>query len=65
VSLLSRSLNCSTSSALSVVGLLASKIEFRTFAHPRARMLAVVEERGLRRAYAHHPLVWQIAGFER
>jgi hypothetical protein len=39
--------------------------EFRTFAHPPARMLAVVEERGLRRAYAHHPLVWQIAGFAR
>jgi magnesium-protoporphyrin O-methyltransferase len=41
------------------------RMEFRTFAHPPARMLAVVEERGLRRAYAHHPLVWQIAGFER
>jgi 2-polyprenyl-3-methyl-5-hydroxy-6-metoxy-1,4-benzoquinol methylase len=40
-------------------------MEFRTFAHPPARMLAVVEERGLRRAYSHHPLVWQIAGFER
>ena len=39
--------------------------EFRTFAHPPARMLAAVEERGLRRTYAHHPLVWQIAGFER
>jgi 2-polyprenyl-3-methyl-5-hydroxy-6-metoxy-1,4-benzoquinol methylase len=41
------------------------RTEFRTFAHPPARMLAVVEERGLRRTYAHHPLVWQIAGFER
>lgn len=41
------------------------RIEFRTFAHPPARMLAVLEDRGLRRAYAHHPLVWQIAGFER
>ena len=39
--------------------------EFRTFVHPPARMLAVLEERGLRRTYAHHPLVWQIAGFER
>jgi 16S rRNA G966 N2-methylase RsmD len=39
--------------------------EFRTFAHPPARMLAVLEERGLRQAYAHHPVVWQIAGFER
>jgi 2-polyprenyl-3-methyl-5-hydroxy-6-metoxy-1,4-benzoquinol methylase len=41
------------------------RMEFRTFAHPPARMLAVVEERGLHRAYAQHPLVWQIAGFER
>jgi magnesium-protoporphyrin O-methyltransferase len=39
--------------------------EFRTFAHPPARMLEVVESRGLRQAYAHRPLVWQIAGFER
>jgi 2-polyprenyl-3-methyl-5-hydroxy-6-metoxy-1,4-benzoquinol methylase len=41
------------------------RIEFRTFAHPPARMLAVLEERGLRRTYADHPLIWQIAGFER
>ena len=41
------------------------RIEFRAFAHPPTRMLAVLEDRGLRRAYAHHPLVWQIAGFER
>lgn len=39
--------------------------EFRTFAHPPARMLAVVEERGLLHAYGHHPLVWQLDGFER
>lgn len=39
--------------------------EFRTFAHPPARMLGVVEERGLLLAYTHRPLVWQIAGFER
>jgi 2-polyprenyl-3-methyl-5-hydroxy-6-metoxy-1,4-benzoquinol methylase len=39
--------------------------EFRTFAHPPARMLGVVEERGLRLAYTHRPVVWQIAGFER
>jgi 2-polyprenyl-3-methyl-5-hydroxy-6-metoxy-1,4-benzoquinol methylase len=41
------------------------RMEFRTFAHPPAHMLAAVQERGLHRAYAHHPLVWQIAGFER
>ena len=39
--------------------------EFRTFAHPPEQMLAVVEQHGLRRTYAHHPLVWQIAGLER
>jgi 16S rRNA G966 N2-methylase RsmD len=39
--------------------------EFRAFAHPPTRMLGVVEERGLRRAYARRPVVWQIAGFER
>jgi magnesium-protoporphyrin O-methyltransferase len=39
--------------------------QFRAFVHPPSRMLAVVEDRGLRQAYAHRPLVWQIAGFER
>ena len=39
--------------------------EFRTFAHPPARMLGVVEERGLLLSYTHRPVVWQIAGFER
>src|SRR5262245_46384247 len=39
--------------------------EFRTFAHPPARMLAVVEERGFVNTYGHHPIVWQITGFER
>jgi 16S rRNA G966 N2-methylase RsmD len=39
--------------------------EFRTFAHPPARMLAVLEREGLRRTYAHHPRIWQIAGLER
>jgi 2-polyprenyl-3-methyl-5-hydroxy-6-metoxy-1,4-benzoquinol methylase len=41
------------------------RMEFRTFAHPPRRMFAVVEERGLRPAYAHHLFVWQVAGFER
>jgi magnesium-protoporphyrin O-methyltransferase len=41
------------------------RMEFRTFAHPPTSMVAVVEERGLRHAYSHTPLVWQIAGFER
>jgi len=39
--------------------------EFRTFAHPPARMVRVVEERGLLLTYTHRPVVWQIAGFER
>jgi 2-polyprenyl-3-methyl-5-hydroxy-6-metoxy-1,4-benzoquinol methylase len=39
--------------------------EFRTFAHPPAQMIAVLEQRGLRLAYAHRPLLWQIAGLER
>lgn len=39
--------------------------EFRVFAHPPARMLAVLEERGFAQTYAHRPIVWQIAGFER
>jgi 2-polyprenyl-3-methyl-5-hydroxy-6-metoxy-1,4-benzoquinol methylase len=39
--------------------------EFRTFVHPPSRMLAVPEKRGLRAAYAHHSLVWQLAGFKR
>ena len=43
----------------------ARRRDFRTFAHPPERMLAVVEGRGLIRRYAHNPLVWQIAGFER
>jgi magnesium-protoporphyrin O-methyltransferase len=41
------------------------RMEFRTFAHPPRRMREVVENAGLRQAYAHHPVLWQIAGFER
>jgi magnesium-protoporphyrin O-methyltransferase len=39
--------------------------EFRTFAHPPAAMLAVLEERGFRSAFAHRGLVWRVAGLER
>jgi 2-polyprenyl-3-methyl-5-hydroxy-6-metoxy-1,4-benzoquinol methylase len=39
--------------------------EFRAFAHSPAAMLAVVERRGFRRAFAHRALVWQAAGLER
>jgi protein-L-isoaspartate O-methyltransferase len=39
--------------------------EFRTFAHPPAAMLAVLEQHGLRPTYAHRGLPWQVAGLER
>jgi hypothetical protein len=39
--------------------------EFRTFAHPPAAMLAVLNERGLRLEYAHRGLIWRVAGLER
>jgi Methyltransferase domain len=39
--------------------------EFRTFAHSPTAMLGLLGERGLRRTFAHHALVWQVAGLER
>jgi len=39
--------------------------EFRTFAHPPAAMLAVLEARGLQPRYTHRGLIWQVAGLER
>ena len=39
--------------------------EFRTFAHPPAAMLRVLEDRGLRPAFAHHGLVWHVEGLQR
>ena len=39
--------------------------EFRTFTHPPSAMLAVLEARGLTRAFAQHGTVWQVAGLER
>jgi hypothetical protein len=39
--------------------------EFRTFAHPPSAMLAILNERGFRRTFAHRALVWQVAGLER
>jgi magnesium-protoporphyrin O-methyltransferase len=39
--------------------------EYRTFAHPPGAMLAVLEQRGLRRTFERHSLVWQVAGLER
>jgi 2-polyprenyl-3-methyl-5-hydroxy-6-metoxy-1,4-benzoquinol methylase len=39
--------------------------EFRTFAHPPAAMLEVLERHGLRAAYVHRGLPWHVAGLER
>lgn len=39
--------------------------EFRIFTHPPAAMVAVLEQHGLRRTYAHRGAVWQVAGLER
>jgi magnesium-protoporphyrin O-methyltransferase len=39
--------------------------DFRTFAHPPEEMVAVVERRGLRRAFSHHGVPWQVVGLER
>jgi 2-polyprenyl-3-methyl-5-hydroxy-6-metoxy-1,4-benzoquinol methylase len=38
---------------------------FRGFAHPPGAMLAVLEERGLRRTYVHRVGIWHVAGLER
>jgi magnesium-protoporphyrin O-methyltransferase len=39
--------------------------EFRVFVHAPSAMFGVLEERGLRLAHVHQPVVWQIAGFVR
>jgi 2-polyprenyl-3-methyl-5-hydroxy-6-metoxy-1,4-benzoquinol methylase len=39
--------------------------EYRTFVHPPAAMLTVLEDRGLRAAFTSRRLVWQVAGLER
>ena len=41
------------------------RMEFRTFTHPPADMLAVLEKRGLRHTFTHRGLVWHVAGLER
>jgi 2-polyprenyl-3-methyl-5-hydroxy-6-metoxy-1,4-benzoquinol methylase len=38
---------------------------FRGFAHPEGAMLAVLEDRGLRRTYQGRSRIWQVAGLER
>jgi magnesium-protoporphyrin O-methyltransferase len=39
--------------------------DFRTFAHPPQAMVAVVESRGLRQAYAHRGGLWRVEGLAR
>jgi 2-polyprenyl-3-methyl-5-hydroxy-6-metoxy-1,4-benzoquinol methylase len=39
--------------------------EFRTFVHPPAAMLAVLETRGLRPTFEHEGLIWRVTGLER
>jgi hypothetical protein len=43
----------------------AGRMQFRVFTHPPEAMLGVLEARGLRPAFEHHGLVWQVAGVER
>jgi 2-polyprenyl-3-methyl-5-hydroxy-6-metoxy-1,4-benzoquinol methylase len=47
------------------LGFRLARREFRTFAHPPHAMLAVLRERGLDATFAHHGIVWQVAGLER
>jgi magnesium-protoporphyrin O-methyltransferase len=47
------------------LGFRMARREFRTFAHPPPAMLAVLERRGLRTAYVHRGVPWQVAGLER
>ena len=51
--------------AVANVGFMLLRREYRSFVHPPASMLAVLEARGLRGAFAGHTLVWQVAGLER
>ena len=42
-----------------------SRTSFRGFAHPAGAMLAVLEDRGLRRTFERRSPIWQVAGLER
>jgi predicted RNA methylase len=39
--------------------------EYRSFIHPVTEITAAAERRGLRSAYEHRGLIWQVAGLER
>ena len=51
--------------AIQNLALALMRREFRTFAHPPAAMLRVLEERGLRPTFADHGFVWHVEGLER
>jgi magnesium-protoporphyrin O-methyltransferase len=42
-----------------------TRSSFRGFAHPPGAMLAVLEDRGLRRTFQRRRRIWQVAGLER
>jgi hypothetical protein len=42
-----------------------TRSSFRGFAHPAGAMLAVLEDRGLRRTFQRRSRIWQVAGLER
>jgi hypothetical protein len=41
------------------------RMQFRVFAHPPARMLTVLGDRGLHATLTHPGTAWQVAGLER
>jgi magnesium-protoporphyrin O-methyltransferase len=47
------------------LGFKLTRNEFRTFAHPPAAMLGVLEQHGLRPVYAHHGVPFQVEGLVR
>jgi magnesium-protoporphyrin O-methyltransferase len=51
--------------AVQNLGLRVARKEFRTFAHPPAAMLAVLEEAGLDPAYAGGGVAWRVSGLVR
>ena len=51
--------------ALQNVGFRIARKQFRTFVHPPAEMLAVLQAGGLEATFAHRGLAWQVAGLER
>jgi hypothetical protein len=51
--------------ALQNAGFRIARKEFRTFAHPPAEMLAVLQASGLDATFSHRGLAWLVAGLER